>query len=819
MRRVDPSPSSPPSLSSDLVGSFLWLISEWKERENEVKRTQRAQEKVRERANEVERAGRQTILVRATLTESEQAEIRVGDSTQNKGQGDAGSLLSVGSLGSLTEAWWSSTTLYRLLCTVERQDAPAVPSVDWRSLLRSLVHLHSHVANVTAGSANTTDVRSALPAWAVPDEWHKVMIAAVVRMVKEGARATSPGTAVSPVLAHTVQCLCRAGQTKQLTTTLVNSLSTCLVEPPPPGSDGAVDASRFFNPLLASLPLEHTSTSLAAVLSLPLSPSIISTLVSVSLSLSSSRALPLAHRLIELVAWGDPSVRRTTSRQILWHIGRPRDEEGAEGEAERAAVLERLVRRWSSGQWLASSTDGEHLSLSHALVYLLADMEGVMAPSVSRLFINGITSHLSLPTSPRRAAGLTVAYAFSLATSPSHPLLLGEREQEYAEENERQRAARRVRERENGVEWDLSVAQAEERAQAEWSTHVRELREAEARNAAEVYAKALDGSGVPPLSAGDPDEVIGYTDTLSLLDDSDEEEEEKGEPELGDKNTGGADGEYLDESDDEDFAPAAERGTTRRVAATAPAHLAEAIRGATQQTDPTMAALSLSLLPRLATESAANNADHGVIALSVARQVVALRNTFESPTYLQDRRAALVALCASSPTTVAPFLVSSFYEDNLDVQQRSLCLEALAGGAKECPALHDHFDLFFYGLMVHFDRRVDLLGRNGLLLGQLTHTLALLVEEAGPHFPNILRATGRLRNFCLAIRSHSEAIVRRAVIFCFAALLHLDPATGEDAAVRRYLTRASTLEPDEPARTLAAAIVADAQAEPMIREL
>jgi hypothetical protein len=121
--------------------------------------------------------------------------------------------------------------------------------------------------------------------------------------------------------------------------------------------------------------------------------------------------------------------------------------------------------------------------------------------------------------------------------------------------------------------------------------------------------------------------------------------------------------------------------------------------------------------------------------------------------------------------------------------------------------------------MQQFDRRADLLGRNGLLLAQLTHTLALLLEEAGPFFPGILPATARFRNFCLAIRSHREAIVRRAVIFSFAALLHLDPATGQDEAVRRYLLRASTLEPDEQGRTLAAAIVADAEAGPVIREL
>ena len=144
-----------------------------------------------------------------------------------------------------------------------------------------------------------------------------------------------------------------------------------------------------------------------------------------------------------------------------------------------------------------------------------------------------------------------------------------------------------------------------------------------------------------------------------------------------------------------------------------------------------------------------------------------------------------------------------------------------AGGGKQGPATGvNRFaavagPLFFNPLVQSADRRgsgsrVDLFGRDAMLLARLLHVLGVVLECAAPSAPDLLAMARTLVDLLWVTRLHREAAVRRGTIFALSCIL--DALKDEDVLTElshdmkdmlAWLTEVARQEPDADCRALA----------------
>jgi telomere length regulation protein len=74
-------------------------------------------------------------------------------------------------------------------------------------------------------------------------------------------------------------------------------------------------------------------------------------------------------------------------------------------------------------------------------------------------------------------------------------------------------------------------------------------------------------------------------------------------------------------------------------------------------------------------------------AVDLARVLVGLQDTYDMEQFQEMRQAALIALVASAPETVAPYLINIYFTGDISIQQRCILLSALGIGARELAGL------------------------------------------------------------------------------------------------------------------------------------
>ena len=74
-------------------------------------------------------------------------------------------------------------------------------------------------------------------------------------------------------------------------------------------------------------------------------------------------------------------------------------------------------------------------------------------------------------------------------------------------------------------------------------------------------------------------------------------------------------------------------------------------------------------------------------AEDLARILVVMQDTFQMENFREMRQAALIAIVASAPEIVAPYLVNTYFTGDLSLQQRCILLSALGIGARELAGL------------------------------------------------------------------------------------------------------------------------------------
>ncbi|KZV98748.1 hypothetical protein EXIGLDRAFT_285525 [Exidia glandulosa HHB12029] len=74
-------------------------------------------------------------------------------------------------------------------------------------------------------------------------------------------------------------------------------------------------------------------------------------------------------------------------------------------------------------------------------------------------------------------------------------------------------------------------------------------------------------------------------------------------------------------------------------------------------------------------------------AVNLVFALVCLQDTYDSPSFLENRQRALTALVACCPTKAAPAVIEQYFNDQWSIQQRFAILNALTFGARELAGL------------------------------------------------------------------------------------------------------------------------------------
>ena len=87
-------------------------------------------------------------------------------------------------------------------------------------------------------------------------------------------------------------------------------------------------------------------------------------------------------------------------------------------------------------------------------------------------------------------------------------------------------------------------------------------------------------------------------------------------------------------------------------------------------------------------------------ARELARILIGLQDSFEMKEFQEMRQAALIALVASAPENVAPYLIDVYFASDLSLQQRLILLSALGVGARELAGLEKSVESLLSTLIV-----------------------------------------------------------------------------------------------------------------------
>lgn len=219
------------------------------------------------------------------------------------------------------------------------------------------------------------------------------------------------------------------------------------------------------------------------------------------------------------------------------------------------------------------------------------------------------------------------------------------------------------------------------------------------------------------------------------------------------------------------------------------------------------------------------------VAGELCKVLLYLEDKYSIPDFLSLRQQALVSLAENSPKLVATYLTEQFYQSNLNIRQRLDILEVLAlasdklskpltrttkvrqqesvssitdahwktvvmerinaktkriskGKKNEVVPTKSRFadvaGYFFYPLMRYYDRKentFDLLGEDSFVLARLICTLGI-VQNSAIHSPKSCHMASCLLEFLSALRYHTEACVRDAILFALSMILVNVPASS-----------------------------------------
>jgi telomere length regulation protein len=97
--------------------------------------------------------------------------------------------------------------------------------------------------------------------------------------------------------------------------------------------------------------------------------------------------------------------------------------------------------------------------------------------------------------------------------------------------------------------------------------------------------------------------------------------------------------------------------------------------------------LGLKTAPTLIRQKARFGTELRDHAEDLARVLVVMQDTFQMEKFEEMRQAALIAVVASAPENVAPYLINTYFGGDLSIQQRCILLSALGIGARELAGL------------------------------------------------------------------------------------------------------------------------------------
>jgi len=97
--------------------------------------------------------------------------------------------------------------------------------------------------------------------------------------------------------------------------------------------------------------------------------------------------------------------------------------------------------------------------------------------------------------------------------------------------------------------------------------------------------------------------------------------------------------------------------------------------------------MGLKSAPNLIRQKATFGTELSDHAYDLTRILVGMQDTFEMEEFQEMRQAALVALVASAPEVVVPYLIDVYFTGDLSLQQQLIILSALGLGARELAGL------------------------------------------------------------------------------------------------------------------------------------
>lgn len=106
--------------------------------------------------------------------------------------------------------------------------------------------------------------------------------------------------------------------------------------------------------------------------------------------------------------------------------------------------------------------------------------------------------------------------------------------------------------------------------------------------------------------------------------------------------------------------------------------------------------IALKSAPNLVRRKATFGTELSDQAVDLARLLVGLQDTYEMERFQEMRQAALIALVASAPETVAPYLIDIYFTGDISIQQRCILLSAFGIGARELAGLEKQVIYFSF---------------------------------------------------------------------------------------------------------------------------
>ncbi|XP_061455954.1 telomere length regulation protein TEL2 homolog [Rhineura floridana] len=300
----------------------------------------------------------------------------------------------------------------------------------------------------------------------------------------------------------------------------------------------------------------------------------------------------------------------------------------------------------------------------------------------------------------------------------------------------------------------------------------------------------------------------------------------------------------------------------------APTYIRDCIEILTGPEDPDKYEATMSILESLIRRNAAAAQE---VSVEVAKVLLHLEEKSYIEGFVGLRQSALVAIAVTDPIPVAQYLTSEFYSLNYSLRQRMDILDVLAMAAQELsrpfspkpkqlpspkhpsiqilssntsspdwqkvvderiksktrrfakghsqpepPSAPNRFGPvaghFFFPLLQNFDRPLttfDLLGDDHLVLGRMTHTLAILMYFAVNTV--VAAAMGKaLLDFVWTLRFHTDTYVRQGLLSSVSSTLLsisaeclLEEMTEELLETQAWLADVAEKDPDGNCRSLA----------------